>query len=161
MQGKKIFIWLAAMVFSVTLFLSACSNAPATSGLASNAPVEFTDVEAQTREFIGYYQSIQLNPEQQKIKERALAPLPAACCSDNSMLKCCCPCNFAKTVWGLSNHAIANLGHGEEQVRELVLDWINFINPEGFDGQACYEGRCDTPFSVSGCGGMKSNQLVL
>jgi hypothetical protein len=120
----------------------------------AKADLEFTDVRAQAREFAGYYQSIQLTPEQEAVKKEALSAIPAPCCSDNSMYTCCCPCNMAKVVWGLSNHLIADKGYDATQVRKTVQEWLAFINPEGFSGDVCYTGRCNLPWAKGGCGGM-------
>jgi len=120
----------------------------------AEAGLEFTDVRSQAREFIGYYQSIQLTPEQEAVKKEALSALPAPCCSDNSAYTCCCPCNMAKTVWGLSHHLIADKGYDATQVKKAVEDWFAFINPDGFSGDVCYTGRCNLPWAQGGCGGM-------
>jgi hypothetical protein len=120
----------------------------------AEADLEFTDVRTQAREFVGYYQSIQLTPEQEAVKKEALSALPAPCCSDNTAYTCCCPCNMAKTVWGLSNHLIANKGYDAAQVKKAVEEWIAFINPDGFSGNVCYTGRCNQPWAEGGCGGM-------
>ena len=58
-----------------------------------------------------------MTPEQEAIKKTALTKIPAPCCSDNTAYTCCCPCNMAKTWWGLANHLIANEGYGAEQVQ--------------------------------------------
>jgi len=120
----------------------------------AEADLEFTDVRTQAREFVGYYQSIQLTPEQEAVKKEALSALPAPCCSDNTAYTCCCPCNMAKTVWGLSNHLIADKGYDAAQVKKAVEEWIAFINPDGFSGDVCYTGRCNQPWAKGGCGGM-------
>lgn len=125
----------------------------------AEADLEFTDVRTQAREFVGYYQSIQLTPEQEAVKKEALSALPAPCCSDNTAYTCCCPCNMAKTVWGLSNHLIADKGYDAAQVKKAVEEWIAFINPDGFSGNVCYTGRCNQPWAKGGCGGM-SGEVV-
>ncbi|MFQ5527860.1 MAG: hypothetical protein ACE5GX_16580 [Thermoanaerobaculia bacterium] len=124
------------------------------------SPIEFSDVKQQTREFIGYYNSIKLTPEQELIKRQALSKVPAPCCSDNSAYTCCCPCNMAKTWWGLSHHLIVDEGYGADGVRAAVEGWIDFINPKGFSGDACYKGGCVRPFHRNGCGGMSEKQIV-
>lgn len=122
--------------------------------LSAEDGVEFTDVEAQAREFIGYYHSIELTPEQEAVKKQALTQLAAPCCSDNSAYTCCCPCNMAKSVWGLSNYLIAEKGYDADQVKEAAERWFAFINPKGFSGDVCYRGRCNLPWAEGGCGGM-------
>jgi hypothetical protein len=121
--------------------------------------IQFHDLEVQTPEFIGYYDSIALTPAQEKIKNRALSTMPAPCCSDYPMSTCCCPCNLAKSVWGLSNFLIVEHNYNAEQVKEAVSEWIRFTNKEGYAGNACYIGRCESPFREDGCGGM--GELIL
>ena len=81
---------------------------------------------------------------------QALSRIPAPCCSDNSAYTCCCPCNMAKTWWGLSHHLIANEGYDADEVQAAVEEWIEFINPKGFSGNACYTGGCPRPFHRNG-----------
>jgi hypothetical protein len=125
-----------------------------------------------TQRFIDYYEASSLTPEQERIKEDALRPLKAPCCDDNPMSTCCCDCNLAKSVWGLSDYLIAEKGLGSEEVQTSALQWLRFIhsdyyvgqelssrgvNPDRYDlprGDGCYSGRCELPFSESGCGGM-------
>lgn len=124
--------------------------------VASAAPksIEFTDIERQTREFVGYYHSIKLTPKQEKLKAQVLKKIPAPCCSQFSALTCCCPCNFSKALWGLSHHLIARRGYGEKELEEAVKRWIAFTHPGGYSGRACYNGGCARPFVKDGCGGM-------
>jgi hypothetical protein len=88
------------------------------------------------------------------------------------MSTCCCDCNLAKSVWGLSGYLAAEKGLGAEEVRASALQWLRFIhsdyyvgqelaergvNPARYDlpqGDSCYTGRCELPFAESGCGGM-------
>ena len=125
------------------------------------APLVFTDVGSQTRTFIGYYHSIALTREQESLKARALNSIPAPCCSDKPMRTCCCDCNLAKAVWGMSNYAVAKLGYSEARLRDKVLEWLAFINPGGFTGNSCYTGRCGLPFDDNGCGGMEESRLIV
>ncbi len=142
---------LGALVLTTSLALFA---APAAEKIA------FTDVEKQTQEFITYYKTIKLNPEQEAIKKQALEAIPAPCCSDNSAYTCCCPCNMAKANWGLANHLVADLGYDAKQVRETISEWVEFINPSGYSGDVCYTpGGCPRPFKHNGCGGMKDTQV--
>jgi hypothetical protein len=125
-----------------------------------------------TQQFIDYYEAAALTAEQESIKEDALLPLKAPCCDDNSMATCCCPCNLAKSVWGLSSYLIVEENYGVEQVRESALEWLRFIHSDYYVGQelgnrdvnpdkyglphgdACYTGRCELTFADDGCGGM-------
>ena len=151
--------WLAAA--AIALITVVAVSALLQEGQAAVAsPIEFTDVREHAKEFIGYYNSIQLTPEQELVKRRALSRIPAPCCSDNSAYTCCCPCNMAKTWWGLAHHLIADEGYDAEQVQAAVEGWIEFINPKGFSGDACYKGGCVRPFDDNGCAGMSEEQLV-
>ncbi len=122
---------------------------------AAPAPMKFTDVRGQSAEFVGYWKSIALTPEQEAVKKAALEALPAPCCSDNTAYTCCCPCNLSKTTWGLANYLIAKRGYDAEQVKTAAAEWIKFVNPTGFSGKGCYTGMCPKPFAQGGCGGMK------
>lgn len=123
--------------------------------------VVFRDAETQTRQFMEWERTIRLSPEQQQIKKDALSSIPAPCCSDKSAYTCCCPCNMSRGIWGLANHMIAKRNADAAAVRAKTKEWIAFINPNGYDGKACYTGRCARPFRQDGCGGMKASQLNL
>ena len=153
MKQKNYWIVGTALIFVV---LAGCtgSEAPEETGQTTVKQIEFYDVQTQTPEFISYYESIKLTPEQEKIKEEALMPVPAPCCSDYSALTCCCSCNFAKSVWGLSNYLIVEHNYDAQQLREAVVRWIEFTHSGGWAGDACFEGRCNYPFDEDGCGGM-------
>lgn len=122
--------------------------------------VTFQDVPTQTKQFIAWNESIQLTPAQEAIRVEALSAIPAPCCSDNSAATCCCPCNMAKSVWGLSKHLITEKGAGVEEVRKAAQDWFTFINPKGFSGDVCYTGGCGNAFHENGCGGMRADRPV-
>jgi LPS sulfotransferase NodH len=136
------------------LILAICALA----GCAGD-PVAFTDVKADTARFMAWEKEIQLTPNQEAVKRAALEALPAACCGDNSAYTCCCPCNLSRSVWGLSQYLVAKENYSATQVREKVASWIEYVNPDGFSGQACYKGGCPRPFSKDGCGGMNPNEV--
>lgn len=121
--------------------------------------IKFYDAHSQAREFIAYYNSIPLTSEQEQIKSEALSTISAPCCSNYSMSTCCCPCNLAKSAWGLSNLLIAKHNYSAKQVKEAVSEWIHFTNKDGYAGNACYKGRCNLPFSEDGCGGMDETKI--
>lgn len=130
----------------------------ATSG---ESAVVFSDVEEQTVEFMRYNDTIQLTPAQEAVKKEALSAIPAPCCSDNTSYTCCCPCNMAKSIWGLSAYLITEKGMGADAVQAKVEEWIEFINPAGFSGDVCYTaGGCTRAFAKNGCGGMHPSRLV-
>lgn len=147
--------------FVLATVLVAALAGGALTAAATGTGVEFTDVESQTREFIGYYHSIQLTPEQEAIKKEALSAIPAPCCSDNTAYTCCCPCNMSKSTWGLSNWLITEKGADALQVRKAAEEWVSFINPDGFSGDVCYtRGGCMRAFADNGCGGMSDQQVI-
>jgi hypothetical protein len=120
----------------------------------------FRNPKAQAEEFIGYYHSITLTPEQEAIKKAALEPMPAACCRDSSAYTCCCPCNLSKTIWGLSNLAISKYGANAKDVQQVVQSWLGYVNPtSGFTGDSCYKGGCNNPAHRGGCAGMEESKL--
>ena len=121
----------------------------------------FRDPAAQSREFMGYYHTIDLTPEQEAIKKEVLGAMPAACCSGSTAYTCCCPCNLSKTIWGLSNYAIAKHGADATQLHAAVDAWMGFINPDGFRGNACYQGGCEGSISGGGCGAMTEEKLTV
>ena len=45
--------------------------------------IRFTDVQKQTRQFMGWYETIKLTPEQDAVKKEALGAIPAPCCNNN------------------------------------------------------------------------------
>jgi len=125
----------------------------------SKRPV-FNDLRAQTKEFMGYDDSISLAPEQQKVKKAVLSGIPAPCCKKFSAATCCCPCNMAKSIWGLSNFMLARHNASAAELKTAVEGWIRVINPAGFSGDACFKGGCERPFAKNGCAGMDHERLV-
>jgi hypothetical protein len=147
------------LVFGVPLAASLALDRAASSG-ASRA-MKFFDVPSQTAEFIGYARSVTLTPAQQKVREKALEAMAAPCCKEFSLATCCCPCNLAKSAWGLANHMIARRGASAGEVREAVGGWLAFVNPNGFSGDACNSaGGCARRFAQNGCGGMDERNLL-
>ena len=126
---------------------------------AKTVDVEFDDIATQTKTFIGYNNSIELTPEQKRIKAEALSSIPAPCCSEFPLATCCCPCNLAKSVWGLTKYLIAERGYGVDQVREAAVRWVKAVNPGGFSGTVCKTGGCGRSFSQNGCGGMNESNI--
>ena len=122
--------------------------------------IVFEDAERQSRQFIEWYRTIQLTPEQEAVKKAALEPLPAPCCSDKSAYTCCCQCNISRTMWGLAHYMIAEQDARAEKVREKVQEWVRFVSPDGHSGKTCYIGGCPRPFRQDGCGGMNAGHVV-
>jgi len=124
-----------------------------------NGAVKFTDVHRQAAEFISYDDSIVLNPDQKKVMDEALSSIPAPCCAQYSIATCCCPCNLAKSTWGLSKSLIANQHANATQVKAAASAWLQFTNPEGYTGDACFTKGCNRPFERNGCGGMDEGHI--
>ena len=146
-KSPRPFLFALAVLAAATLSIAAAPK-PKADDLA------FTDVHAQTVEFIGYFKSIQLTSEQEAIKREALTQLPAPCCSENTAYTCCCPCNMAKSTWGLSAYLITQKGYDAARLKTKVAEWHKFINPAGFSGNVCSTGGCGRSFAKNGCGGM-------
>lgn len=147
------------LVFGVPLAASLALDRAASSGASRS--VKFFDAPSQTAEFIGYSRSITLTPSQQKVREKALRAMAAPCCKEFPLATCCCPCNLAKSAWGLANYMIARRGAGAGEVREAVGGWLAFVNPNGFSGDACNSaGGCARRFAQNGCGGMDERNLL-
>lgn len=161
-MNRKTYTVLGAglLVLGALFALEYAGTALASSKTVTAAGVTFHDVEAQTLQFMRYNDEIQLTPAQERIRVEALSTIPAPCCSDNSAATCCCPCNMAKSVWGLSKYLIAEKDAGVDEVRQAAKDWFRFINPNGFAGDACYTGGCNRAFHQDGCGGMRQERPV-
>jgi hypothetical protein len=123
--------------------------------------IKFFDAPSQAAEFIGYSRSVALTPAQQKVREKALRAMAAPCCKEFPLATCCCPCNLAKSAWGLANFLIARKSATSDQVRDAVGGWLAFVNPNGFSGDVCNSaGGCARRFSHNGCGGMDERNLL-
>ncbi len=149
------------VLFVVIAVTTSVAAAPSTSALSLlGGKIVVTNVASASRQFIDAHHTIHLTPGQENIKKKALGPMAAPCCANSSAYTCCCPCNLSKTIWGLSNIAIARHGADAKQVREAAIDWLQFVNPNGSHGDACYNGRCESRFRADGCGGMKEKDLA-
>jgi hypothetical protein len=117
-------------------------------------PIRFTDAQRQATEFIAYDQATTLTPGQQSIMQQGLSAVPAPCCAQYSIATCCCPCNLARSVWGLSKMLITQHHADAALVKTAANQWLQFSNPHGYSGDACFTGGCNRPFEQNGCGGM-------
>jgi len=160
MKTQKLIVRLIIIAGALTAGLAFALPPQGNSQVTKGQKPLFQDVRAQTKQFIAWSDSIMLTPEQQKIKEEVLSSIPTTCCSKFSMLTCCCACNMAKSIWGLSNHMLAHEGANAKRLRAAVLEWTRFIGPKGFTGDACFKGGCARPFADNGCGGMDSEKVV-
>lgn len=149
--------WIAAL--AAALIATSAVAGPAPARMASSKTPVFKDVKTQTLEFMRYVE-MSLAPEQQKIKDEVLSAIPTVCCKKFSMKTCCCPCNMAMTIWGLSNYMLVAKGANAAELKTAVLDWVKFIGPAGYTGDACFTGGCGRPFAKNGCGGMDHKNVV-
>jgi hypothetical protein len=123
--------------------------------------MKFFDAPSQAAEFIGYSRSVTLTPAKQKVREKALHAMAAPCCKEFPLATCCCPCNLAKSAWGLANFMIARKGANAGEVKDAVGGWLAFVNPNGFSGDVCNSaGGCARRFAHNGCGGMDERNLL-
>jgi hypothetical protein len=157
---KKKLSWMLGIAAVLIVVVTAYGQLPPVAERAyDKGDLELYDARSQASEFISYYHSIALSPEQEKIKHHALSAIPAPCCEDYSIATCCCPCNLAKSVWGLSHFLIAEQGYDASKVKEAAEQWISFTNKSGYAGDACYKGRCNQSFEKDGCGGMDEKRI--
>jgi hypothetical protein len=140
--------------FLLCALLAAVALGPLAAAAPQPRPLRFSEVQKDTATFMGYSRTITLTAAQEAVKRAALEAVPAPCCSDNTAYTCCCPCNLAKTIWGLSNYLIARQGYDAAQTRAKVEEWVRFVNPGGYPGNGCYKGACGRAFAKAGCGGM-------
>lgn len=126
---------------------------------SGNGGVTFTDARRQAAEFISYDESIVLNLDQKKVMDDALSAIPAPCCAEYSIATCCCPCNLARSTWGLSKSLIANQHANATQVRAAASAWLQFTNADGYTGDACFTKGCNRSFDRNGCGGMDKGHI--
>src|SRR5512143_3495105 len=121
--------WFCILMGSVAVFATTAGLALAApaAGKGADRGIEFRNVRSDAERFIDYSNSIRLTPAQERIKAEALGGIPAPCCSEYTMATCCCPCNLAKSAWGLSNYLIAKKGASAGEVRVAVQRWLKFV----------------------------------
>jgi hypothetical protein len=151
-----------ALACAAMFVLATAGTGVAETGKKSrDAGLALREVRARAEKYIDYENAIALTAGQARVKAEALKGIRAPCCKDYSMSTCCCPCNLAKSVWGLSRYLIAKNGYTAPQVKAEVLRWLAAINPAGFSGNACFDGGCKRPFSKNGCGGMEASEVIV
>ncbi|MBC7219944.1 hypothetical protein H5T55_00420 [Candidatus Bipolaricaulota bacterium] len=134
--------------------------------------------------FAAWYDAIQLEGQEVRVFEEALAPLAAPCCDDNPLARCCCErggliCNVVRTTRGLGAYLV-QAGYEPEAVTAAMEQWLRFIHgdyyvaralaDQGEDPRAyglfqpangaCYRGLCNAPLQEGGCGGMGHEVVV-
>jgi hypothetical protein len=147
------------VLFGVPLAASLALDRAA--ALGASRSVKFFVAPSQAAEFIGYARSISLTPAPQRVREKALRAMAAPCCKEFPLATCCCPCNLAKSAWGLANFLIVRNGASAGEVKNAIGGWLAFVNPNGFSGDACdTAGGCARRFAHNGCGGMDERNLL-
>jgi len=150
-----------ALAAALLAGLSASVLLPADRAREHATAGRFFEAPARAAEFIRDARSIRLTPAQRRLRDRVLAGIPAPCCARYPAKTCCCPCNLARSIWGLANVLIVREGAEPAAIEAAVRRWIRFVNPAGFTGDACDSaGGCTRRFSKNGCGGMDENDLA-
>jgi hypothetical protein len=154
---------LAVVGLSLAIYLG-LSRRAATSGLrplrlVAGQALDFAEPRQRAAELISYDRSIALSAAQQRVMSEALSSIPAPCCAKFSIATCCCPCNLAKSTWGLAKVLIARQQASASQVKDAARQWLEFTNSAGYRGDACFTGGCERPFDHNGCGGMNEEHL--
>lgn len=157
---KKLLYVAASIVSLMVGIIYVQTSFSQKSGRKPKAEIYQTDIRVQAAQYIDDFHSIKLSPEQEKIKDEALSSIPAPCCKDYSIATCCCPCNLAKSVWGLSHNLIVKRKFNVQQLKQAVSEWIQSMNPDGFTGDVCYTQGCNRPFRKNGCGGMYEGNIL-
>jgi hypothetical protein len=149
---------VSAVIWATGAFRSDLSE-PRPTRVSLDGPIHFTDARRQAAAFIAYDEAIVLTPENEKIMNAGLEAVPAPCCERYSIATCCCPCNLARSTWGLAKLLITEHGADADVVRTAATDWIQVTNPDGYTGDACFTGGCARSFEDNGCGGMDSTRV--
>ncbi len=147
---------LPASILVPALAEPGVGSAPPIPTINRHAP---RDISAEARKYIRRAEA-PLPPEIQKVRDEVLSKIPAPCCAKFSAATCCCPCNLAKSIWGLSNTMLVEHKASSKELRAAVFYWIRINNPGGRTGDACFTGGCGRPFAKNGCGGMDDRQIV-
>lgn len=150
-------LWAAG--YGVTIWRLRVLAPAAGAGAVDPTSVRFTDARQQAAEFIAHDRTIVLTAEQKEVMDEALATIPAPCCAKYSIATCCCPCNLAKSAWGLAKLLITRHHATAPEVKSAALEWLQFTNPGGYAGAACFTGGCERPFDRDGCGGMRESHI--
>jgi hypothetical protein len=147
------------MVGAALLAVTALGGPSAAAGGKAREIIRFGDAAEDASRFLKFHAQYKLTPSQQALKERVLSRIPAPCCKEYSIATCCCPCNLAKTVWGLSNWLIVEKDANAPELDAAVQGWLRYVNPKGFSGDLCYSGGCGRALADNGCGGMNESAL--
>jgi hypothetical protein len=156
--GKPVLLIIGALILTALIGPWSATAADLDTGKSDG---KFQDLRSKTEAYISYYRGIALTPEELQVRNEALSSIPAPCCDEFSAATCCCVCNLARSIWGLSNYLIHEEKLSAEEVRGAVVDWLAFTNPDGYSGNACFNGGCGRPFYRDGCGGMEEGKLVI
>lgn len=141
---------------------------------------------AHAQTFADWFYTIQLDPEEMEAVTQVLQEIPAPCCDDNSVLRCCCRksnriCNLTRSAIGLAYWLVHHKGFTGDELREAVEEWLRFLKPNyylalaleerGSDPrqfglapheayESCDARKCEAPLDAGGCGGMGLQVLL-
>ncbi len=87
MKGRSFLEVLVTAVLFLALLMVGTFPATGLTRTTKKLP-EFTNVITETQRFMGYFYRIQLSDSEKETLRKALASLPAPCCSDKSALTC-------------------------------------------------------------------------
>jgi hypothetical protein len=149
----------AAGIGAAALAVVVVGGAALAAGRPARSLIRFGDTAQDATRFLAYHQKYRLTATQQALKNRVLARIPAPCCKEYSIATCCCPCNLAKTVWGLAGYLIVEKDASAPELESAVQAWLEHVNPGGFSGDLCSTGGCGRGFADNGCGGMHESNL--
>ncbi|MFQ5458047.1 MAG: hypothetical protein ACE5FC_06310 [Myxococcota bacterium] len=161
MKTRMRFCGFLAVVAAISLAgpMAGARAAGDENGPRTGQSPEFEGSRSEAARFMSYYRTIHLTPEEKAFRDRALGTMPAPCCGNFSMATCCCACNLARSVWGLSNHLIKQ-GKGEKAARAGVKAWLGALSPQGHSGNVCPTGGCNASLASGACGGMNEERLI-
>ena len=182
---------VAAAALAVGLSLAASPSGAADEIRAELIPLQGTETAygiplslASLPQFIGWWTTLVPLAQDRPEYADALKSLVAPCCDDNTAFHCCCEtqpgqaCNLIRSAKGLAAHLVLELGYTTDQVRQSILQWLEFARPDyyvaaelatrGLDPASyglttqgsCYRGLCGDPISQGGCGGMNASAIV-
>ncbi len=189
---QAVLLGIAAFAIAVAIGvapLQAAQSDAAEEIRAAQIPTEGTETSygiplslASLPEFISWWATLVPSARADARYADALNALAAPCCDDNPAFHCCCEtqpgqaCNLIRSAQGLAAHLALDLGYTADQVRESVLQRLEFARPDYYVAAelvarglnpadyglttegSCYRGLCGDSISQGGCGGM--NELV-
>jgi hypothetical protein len=116
---------------------------------------------AEVLEHMQYGKAHDLTDAQEALRVAGLDGLTAPCCKDFSAATCCCPCNLAKALWGMTKKMIIEDEATAEEINVAAAGWLENISAKEFTGDACFTGGCGRNMRNNGCGGMAESDVKI